>query len=41
MEEGKQGAAQNSIAQLQARFKDLENEFRDWLAKQFLPVEFW
>ena len=42
MEEGKQGvmvAAQNSIAQLQARFKDLENGFRGWLAKQFLPVE--
>ena len=42
MEEGKQGvmvAAQNSIAQLQAWFKDLENGFRGWLAKQFLPVE--
>ncbi|RVW41280.1 hypothetical protein CK203_085172 [Vitis vinifera] len=42
MDEGKQGvmvAAQNPIAQLQARFKDLENGFRAWLAKQSLPVE--
>ena len=42
LEEGKQGvmvAAQNPIAQLQARFKDLENGFRAWLAKQSLPVE--
>ncbi|RVW60952.1 hypothetical protein CK203_049315 [Vitis vinifera] len=33
MDEGKQGvmvAAQNPIAQLQARFKDLENGFRAW-----------
>lgn len=42
MEEGKQGvmvAAQNPIAQLQARFKELENGFKAWLAKQSLPVE--
>ena len=42
LEEGKQGvmvAAQNSIAQLQARFKNLENGFKAWLAKQSLPVE--
>ena len=35
LEEGKQGvmvAAQNPIAQLQARFKNLENGFRAWLA---------
>ena len=42
LEEGKQGVmvvAQNPIAQLQARFKNLENGFRAWLAKQTLPVE--
>ena len=42
LEEGKQGvmvAAQNPIAQLQAWFKNLENGFRAWLAKQTLPVE--
>ena len=42
LEEGKQGvmvAAQNPIAQLHARFKNLENGFRAWLAKQTLPVE--
>lgn len=45
MEKGKQGvmvaemARQNPLAQLQVRFKDLENGFREWLAKQSLPVE--
>ncbi|KAF3432704.1 hypothetical protein FNV43_RR23806 [Rhamnella rubrinervis] len=44
--EGKQGVVvaklmpqQNPIEQLQARFKELENGFRAWLAKQSLPVE--
>ncbi|KAK9291529.1 hypothetical protein L1049_019477 [Liquidambar formosana] len=45
MEKGKQGvmvaemARQNPLAQLQVRFKDLENGFREWLAKQSLAVE--
>ena len=30
---------QNPIEQLQTRFKELENCFRAWLAKQSLPVE--
>ncbi|XP_057950392.1 chloroplastic import inner membrane translocase subunit HP30-2-like [Malania oleifera] len=29
----------NPITQLQARFKDMENGFRTWLAKQSMPVE--
>lgn len=32
-------AGQNPLVQLQARFKDLENGFRDWLSKQSIPVE--
>lgn len=46
MEQGKQGVMvaklmpqQNPIEQLQARFKELENGFRSWLAKQSMPVE--
>ncbi|KAF7830823.1 chloroplastic import inner membrane translocase subunit HP30-2-like [Senna tora] len=48
MEQGKSGVLvakglphqfQNPIEHLQARFKDLENGFRLWLAKQSLPVE--
>lgn len=30
---------QNPLEHLQARFKELENGFRLWLAKQSLPVE--
>ncbi|KAE8683942.1 DNA double-strand break repair Rad50 ATPase-like [Hibiscus syriacus] len=30
---------QNPLEQLQAKFKELENSFRGWLAKQSLPVE--
>ncbi|KAL4346833.1 hypothetical protein GQ457_17G023010 [Hibiscus cannabinus] len=30
---------QNPIEQLQAKFKEVENNFRGWLAKQSLPVE--
>lgn len=30
---------QNPIEQLQARYKELENGFKAWLAKQSLPVE--
>lgn len=29
----------NPIEQLQAKFKELENGFKAWLAKQTLPVE--
>ncbi|XP_023549603.1 uncharacterized protein LOC111808056 [Cucurbita pepo subsp. pepo] len=45
MEQGKQGVAvkftppQNPVEQIQARFKELENGFKAWLAKQSLPVE--
>lgn len=45
MVDGKQGvmvemsSQQNPIAQLQARFKELEDKFRAWLAKQSIPVE--
>ncbi|KAG7035778.1 hypothetical protein SDJN02_02576 [Cucurbita argyrosperma subsp. argyrosperma] len=45
MEQGKQGVVvklsppQNPLEQVQARFKELENGFRTWLAKQSLPVE--
>ncbi|PKA54723.1 hypothetical protein AXF42_Ash000558 [Apostasia shenzhenica] len=45
MMDGRQGVmvaqpvAANPIAQLHARFKDLEAGFRSWLAKQPLPVE--
>ena len=45
MEQGKQGVVvklpphQNPVEQIQARFKELENGFRTWLAKQSLPVE--
>ncbi|XP_022974359.1 uncharacterized protein LOC111472988 [Cucurbita maxima] len=45
MEQGKQGVAvkftppQNPVEQIQARFKELENGFKTWLAKQSLPVE--
>ena len=30
---------QNPLEQLQAKFKEVENGFRAWLAKQSLPVE--
>ncbi|XAR71557.1 hypothetical protein NMG60_11017893 [Bertholletia excelsa] len=30
---------QNPVAQLQVKFKELENGFKEWLAKQSLPVE--
>ena len=30
---------QNPVEQIQARFKELENGFKAWLAKQSLPVE--
>lgn len=48
MGEGKQGElavhtpkdlAHNPITQLQTKYKDLENGFKSWLAKQSLPVE--
>lgn len=48
MEQGKGGVLvakvlpqqlQNPIEHLQTRFKELENGFRLWLAKQSLPVE--
>ncbi|KAF8379856.1 hypothetical protein HHK36_029305 [Tetracentron sinense] len=41
VEDGRQGVLppQNPIANMQARFKDLENGFRDWLSKQSLLVE--
>ncbi|KAK6936589.1 hypothetical protein RJ641_033619 [Dillenia turbinata] len=50
MQEGKQGVMvveaskgllppQNPITQIQLKFKELENGFRSWLAKQSLPVE--
>ncbi|KAF5450558.1 hypothetical protein F2P56_030893 [Juglans regia] len=46
MEQGKEGVMvakmmpqQNPIEQLQARFKELETQFKGWLAKQSLPVE--
>lgn len=32
-------AEQNPIAVVQAKFKEVENRFRGWLAKQSLPVE--
>ncbi|XP_039032785.1 chloroplastic import inner membrane translocase subunit HP30-1-like [Hibiscus syriacus] len=30
---------QNPLEQLQAKFKEVDNTFRGWLAKQSLPVE--
>ncbi|CAH1439093.1 unnamed protein product [Lactuca virosa] len=44
MGEGKQGVLvvvghQNPVTQLQAKYKELETGFKDWLAKQSLPVE--
>lgn len=32
-------ASQNPVAQLQGRFKDLENRFGAWLSKQSMPIE--
>ncbi|KAD0494645.1 hypothetical protein E3N88_44180 [Mikania micrantha] len=29
----------NPMTQLQAKYKELESRFKDWLAKQSLPVE--
>ncbi|KAL8264892.1 hypothetical protein R6Q59_023022 [Mikania micrantha] len=29
----------NPVTQLQAKYKELETRFKDWLAKQSLPVE--
>ncbi|KAI3721052.1 hypothetical protein L2E82_32055 [Cichorium intybus] len=43
MGEGKQGVLvvghHNPVTQLQAKYKELETGFKDWLAKQSLPVE--
>ncbi|XP_076909066.1 chloroplastic import inner membrane translocase subunit HP30-2-like [Bidens hawaiensis] len=42
MGEGKQGVLVvrgNPVKQLQAKYIELENGFKDWLAKQSLPVE--
>ncbi|CAK9158276.1 unnamed protein product [Ilex paraguariensis] len=39
MHKGVMGISQNPIGQLQVKFKELENGFRAWLAKQSMPVE--
>ncbi|KAL3524505.1 hypothetical protein ACH5RR_017339 [Cinchona calisaya] len=36
---GRGGGGGNPIAELQAKFKELENGFKGWLAKQSLPIE--